>query len=148
MILYRDIRTAIARKIASAFPDAELYDRTQPDEFARPSFWVAFVSDRRRTANCSTVEVDAYFTVVCFLPRDDYGLSGEADLTDRMQELSDCFADGVLSLGNRVLKIKASNGGQDGDTAYLDIQTSWMEERGREPSELPHIEQVITGLDV
>lgn len=143
MMTQRDILDAISELVAQKIPRIKrIYTDLVPHGFLRPCLLMQAVTESQFAVNCKTIGIRSFFTLTVFDTTDDYSHSDTHRLLDLQQELLGLFRSGILRVGNRALNVQASTGGRDWDKAYVDVQTSYYDDRDATPDTTPLIENV------
>ena len=108
------IFNAVAGVIAGEYPERYIYIGQEPDQFKRPSFFLELVTTRRQRQNIGTTETELYLTLTIHETLSEVGAGDQLTALSDMDRILSCFATETLSVGDRVLPVKASSGGQDG----------------------------------
>lgn len=148
MIKLTDILHAVSGPIAGAYPQRVVYIGRQPENFERPSFFLELVTTSRRRQNIGTDETEIYFTLTIHEELDETQAgSQEAALNDQDRILG-LFRMGILRVQDRALPIAASNGGQDGGEAFVELTVTLRDGAGYDPEDgLDLIEEVRVAAD-
>lgn len=123
-----DILDAINLLLVERWPDRTVYVDVCPVDFDRPSFWLAVEKHDLTDANRFLIKNDLQLRLTLYDELDDhyeaswYRLSKETDVvTDLLSR--------VLKVGERHLKLQLKVLPRDPDRAYVQINTSWMDNR-------------------
>lgn len=123
-----EILDAINLLLVERWPKRTVYVDVCPVDFARPSFWLAVEKHDLTDANRFLIKHDLQLRLTLFDELDDhyeaswYRLSQETDIvTDLLCQ--------VLKVGERHLKLQLKVLPRDPDRAYVQINTSWMDNR-------------------
>lgn len=123
-----DILDAINLLLVERWPERTVYVDVCPIDFERPSFWLAVEKHDLTDANRFLIRNDLQLRLTLFDELDDhyeaswYRLSQETDIvTDLLCR--------VLEVGERHLKLQLKVLPRDPDRAYVQINTSWMDNR-------------------
>lgn len=129
MVKSVDIMDAINRELVKAWPKRTVYVDVCPVDFKRPSFWIQEASIQTAPANANMLTITAYFTVTCIDEVDKYYHTKSRRLLADQQAVMDLFRGETIQVGDRILPIRASNGGRDNDMAFVDLQLEFVDER-------------------
>ena len=123
-----EILGAINLLLVERWPERTVYVDVCPIDFERPSFWLAVEKHDLTDANRFLIRNDLQLRLTLFDELDDhyeaswYRLSQETDIvTDLLCR--------VLEVGERHLKLQLKVLPRDPDRAYVQINTSWMDNR-------------------
>lgn len=123
-----EILDAINLLLVGRWPKRTVYVDVCPVDFERPSFWLAVEKHDLTDANRFLIRHDLQLRLTLFDELDDhyeaswYRLSQETDIvTDLLCR--------VLEVGERHLKLQLKVLPRDPDRAYVQINTSWMDNR-------------------
>ena len=123
-----EILDAINLLLVERWPERTVYVDVCPIDFERPSFWLAVEKHDLTDANRFLIRNDLQLRLTLFDELDDhyeaswYRLSQETDIvTDLLCR--------VLEVGERHLKLQLKVLPRDPDRAYVQINTSWMDNR-------------------
>ena len=123
-----EILDAINLLLVERWPTRTVYVDVCPIDFERPSFWLAVEKHDLTDANRFLIRNDLQLRLTLFDELDDhyeaswYRLSQETDIvTDPLCR--------VLEVGERHLKLQLKVLPRDPDRAYVQINTSWMDNR-------------------
>ena len=123
-----EILDAINLLLVERWPMRTVYVDVCPIDFERPSFWLAVEKHDLTDANRFLIRNDLQLRLTLFDELDDhyeaswYRLSQETDIvTDLLCR--------VLEVGERHLKLQLKVLPRDPDRAYVQINTSWMDNR-------------------
>lgn len=123
-----EILDAINLLLVGRWPKRTVYVDVCPVDFERPSFWLAVEKHDLTDANRFLIKHDLQLRLTLFDELDDhyeaswYRLSQETDIvTDLLCR--------VLEVGERHLKLQLKVLPRDPDRAYVQINTSWMDNR-------------------
>lgn len=123
-----DILDSINLLLVEKWPKRTVYVDVCPIDFDRPSFWLAVEKHDLTDANRFLIKHDLQLRLTLYDKRDDhydaswYRLSQETDaVTDLLSR--------VLKVGERHLKLQLKVLPRDPDRAYVQINTSWMDNR-------------------
>ena len=123
-----EILDAINLLLVERWPKRTVYVDVCPVDFERPSFWLAVEKHDLTDANRFLIRHDLQLRLTLFDELDDhyeaswYRLSQETDIvTDLLCR--------VLEVGERHLKLQLKVLPRDPDRAYVQINTSWMDNR-------------------
>jgi len=123
-----EILDAINLLLVERWPTRTVYVDVCPIDFERPSFWLAVEKHDLTDANRFLIRNDLQLRLTLFDELDDhyeaswYRLSQETDIvTDLLCR--------VLEVGERHLKLQLKVLPRDPDRAYVQINTSWMDNR-------------------
>ena len=123
-----EILDAINLLLVERWPKRTVYVDVCPIDFERPSFWLAVEKHDLTDANRFLIRNDLQLRLTLFDELDDhyeaswYRLSQETDIvTDLLCR--------VLEVGERHLKLQLKVLPRDPDRAYVQINTSWMDNR-------------------
>lgn len=140
------IMDAINRELVRQYPDYTVYLDLCPSNFERPSFLIEFITLSQDTANLSTVNQTAYYTVTCYDVVDDYDHSDTTRLLRLQHGVMNLFRSGALDVDGRHIKVSASTGGRDWDRSYVDLQFSYYDDRSDAEDDTPLMERVYTNI--
>lgn len=141
-----DVFNAVAGVIAGEYPERYIYIGQEPDQFERPSFFLELVTTRRQRQNIGTAETELYLTLTIHETLSEVGAGDQLTALSDMDRILSCFAMETLSVGDRVLPVKASSGGQDGGEAWVELTITLRDGVGYEPDKgLPLIRTVKGG---
>ena len=141
------IFNAVAGVIAGEYPERYIYIGQEPDQFKRPSFFLELVTTRRQRQNIGTAETELYLTLTIHETLSEVGAGDQLTALSDMDRILSCFATETLSVGDRVLPVKASSGGQDGGEAWVELTVTLRDGVGYDPDKgLPLIETVKGGV--
>lgn len=123
-----EILDAINLLLVEKWPKRTVYVDVCPVDFDRPSFWLKVEKHDLTDANRYLIRHDLQLRLTLFDELDDhyeaswYRLSQETDIvTDLLCR--------VLKVGERHLKLQLKVMPRDPDRAYVQINTSWMDNR-------------------
>ena len=123
-----DILDSINLLLVEKWPKRTVYVDVCPIDFDRPSFWLAVEKHDLTDANRFLIKHDLQLRLTLYDKRDDhydaswYRVSQETDaVTDLLSR--------VLKVGERHLKLQLKVLPRDPDRAYVQINTSWMDNR-------------------
>lgn len=147
MIQTEQIRDEITRLLAGIKPEA-IYINLCPKDFKRPSYWLETVRVETADVNFSTVKVNAYFMITCFVKLDVRGNVDTKDLTKVQEDVTGLFRDGYIKVADRALTVKASTAGYDTDRSYIDLQFEYFDDRSDDTDDTPTADNVETNMTV
>lgn len=124
-----DVINSIRALIAGNFPGVLVYVNNQGEGFARPSFFISFVTSA--TKNLSKLVFNNLFTiqVVYFAPLDDYKNVDAENQWATWDTLKTTFGNGFFNAGTGVAKIINITGAPRGAEIYLNINLQITEQR-------------------
>lgn len=146
MITTAQIRDAINQLLVEKLQAETVYINRCPKDFKRPSFWLETVRRDTDDVNFSTIKVNVYFSITCFIGMDAYGNSDSMELTNVQDAVVNLFRSGYMKVGDRSLKVKANTAGYDNDRSYVDLQFEFFDDRGEIEETVPLAEEVETDL--
>lgn len=123
-----DILDAINRLLVEQWPTRTVYVDVCPVDFERPSFWLAVEKDDQTDANRVLIRHDLQLRLTLYDQLDEhyeaswYRLSQETDTAQSLLSR-------VLTVGERHLKLQLKTLPRDPDRAYIQINTSWLDNR-------------------
>ena len=123
-----EILDAINARLVEKWPNRTVYVDVCPVDFERPSFWLAVEKHDQTDANRFLLRNDLQLRLTLYDEMEEhyeaswYRLSQEADTA--LSLLSQ-----VLTVGQRHLKLQLKALPRDPDRAYIQINTSWMDNR-------------------
>ena len=124
---------AVSAALHKAFPDRPVYINQQEQDFKRPSFFVDAVYWTRARQNIGTDRTELFLTVYCL---EKLAVNRNGDLALARQtadKVEGLFRMGTLPVGDRVLKVSASRGGQERGECDVDLTISWNDWNGYDP---------------
>lgn len=123
-----EILDAINRLLVGKWPTRTVYVDVCPVDFERPSFWLAVEKHDLADANRFLIKNDLQLRLTIYDELDDHY---EASWYRLSQETDDATAllSQVLTVGQRHLKLQLKVLPRDPDRAYIQINTSWMDNR-------------------
>lgn len=134
MLKTTDILDTINERLVTRWPDRTVYVDVCPIDFDRPSFWLAVEKNDMTDANRFMVRRDLQVRLTLYDQLDEhyeaswYRLAGDVDNAKKLLmtplAVSDSDTGRVRHLS---LTLKALP--RDPDRAYIQINTSWMDER-------------------
>lgn len=144
-----DILNAVAAKLAAGFPDWPVQIEQLDQGFTRPSLLCELLTVRRRRLNIVIDESDIYLTIT-IREKQNPNRKGSMMLTlDHQQQVMELFRLEILPVGERMLPVKASEGGQGEGESYVDLMVTLREPVGFDPDAgLPLIDEVKTHAEV
>ena len=124
----KDITFAINKALALALDTVLFYVNDVPKDFKRPSIFIKFVKIKteRITANQITKEMN--FTVTYFGTVNEYHNTDKLGLYDVLDIIIEVFSAEVLKVGERMVSIKSSFGGENDGEIYVDLTISFSSE--------------------
>lgn len=147
MIQTEQIRDEITRLLAGLKPK-EIYINLCPEDFKRPSFWLETVRVETADVNFSTVKVNAYFMITCYVELNVRGNVDTKDLTKAQENVTGLFRNGYIKVADRALTVKANTAGYDIGKSYVDLQFEYFDDRSDETDDTPTADNVETNLTV
>ena len=124
---------AVSAALHKVFPDRPVYINQQEQDFKRPSFFVDAVYWTRARQNIGTDRTELFLTVYC-LEKLTVNRNGDLALALQTADKGEgLFRLGALPVGDRVLKVSASRGGQDRGECDVDLTVSWNDWNGYDP---------------
>ena len=144
-----DILDAVAAKLAAGFPDWPVQIEQLDQHFSRPALLCELLTVRRRRLNIGVDESDSYLTIT-IREKQNPNRKGDVPLAlAHQQGVMELFRLEVLSVGDRMLPVRASEGGQGEGESYVDLMVTLREPVGFDPdASLPLIENVQTDAKV
>lgn len=123
-----EILDAINRLLVGKWPTRTVYVDVCPIDFERPSFWLAVEKHDLTDANRFLIKNDLQLRLTIYDELDDHY---EASWYRLSQETDDATAllSQVLTVDQRHLKLQLKVLPRDPDRAYIQINTSWMDNR-------------------
>lgn len=148
MVFSKDILDAINLLLVKKWPEWDVNRGFLPKDFQRPSFYIELVKESRRPGNATLLHVIGYYTVVVFVPMDDYGVMKADELLQLQSDVMELFAGEKLKVGGRSLNVTASAGGMNEGEAYVDIQVDYYRPRSAAPDDTPLMGEVTTAVKI
>lgn len=144
-----DILDAVAAKLAAGFPDWPVQIEQLDQHFSRPALLCELLTVRRRRLNIGVDESDIYLTIT-IREKQNPNRKGDVMVTfDHQQQVMELFRLEVLPVGDRMLPVKASEGGQGEGESYVDLMVTLREPVGFDPDAgLPMMEHIQTDAKV
>ena len=145
-----EIIDAISALVVKAIPELKQTHvdlLPSPEDFKRPSVLLEAKGREELDAAARMVEVEEQISIAVFDETDDYSNSSAVRLLELQRKVLAVFADGFVRVGDRALKVTASNGGRDWDVAFADVTFHFFDERGAAPAE-PAMGAVHTEMKV
>lgn len=144
-----DILDAVTAKLAVGFPDWPVQIEQLDQHFSRPALLCELLTVRRRRLNIGVDESDIYLTIT-IREKQNPNRKGDVPLAlAHQQAVMELFRLEVLPVGDRMLPVKASEGGQGEGESYVDLMVTLREPVGFDPDAgLPLIETVKTHAEV
>ena len=123
-----DIVDAINARLVEKWPARTVYIDVCPVDFARPSFWLTVEKYEQSDANCFFVKREAQLKLTIFDEKDEYY---EASWRRLFQDAEDAMAllTPPLKAAGRTLSLQIKALPRDPDAAYLQLTTSWLDNR-------------------
>lgn len=124
----KEITLAINKMLSTVLKDVVFYVNKVPKGFKRPSIYIKFVriKPERITANQINKEID--FTITYFGTADEYYNTDKLGLYDVLDVITDTFSAGILCVGDRMINIKSSYGGENDGEIYVDLTANFTED--------------------
>lgn len=144
MVEAAEIMTAINRLLLTIYPEDMVYIDECPKDFERPGFLIEKVTESINRVSFRVVEVEDYYTVVCFETVNERYDSDSVKLMERQRAVINLFRKGYIRAGDRALKVYASSGGRDDNEAYVDIQFRYFDDvGGKQQQETAELMQAV-----
>ena len=121
------------RRFIKSSPTARSTSTSRNRILKRPSFFVDAVYWTRARQNIGTDRTELFLTVYCL---EKLTVNRNGDLALALQtadKVEGLFRLGALPVGDRVLKVSASRGGQDRGECDVDLTVSWNDWNGYDP---------------
>jgi hypothetical protein len=134
MISIGEIRDAINKLLIDKLGAKTVYIDRCPVDFRRPSYWLEAVRREVSDANFCTVKVKQFFSITCFVSKDEYGNSKSMALTDAQNAVADLFACGYMRVGDRAIQAKATTSGYENDRSFVNLEFEYLDDRPEEES--------------
>lgn len=144
-----DILDAVAAKLASGFPGWPVQIEQLDQHFSRPALLCELLTVRRRRLNIGVDESDIYLTIT-IREKQKPNRKGDVSLTlAHQQAVMELFRLETLPVGERMLPVRASEGGQGEGESYVDLMVTLREPVGFDPDAgLPMMDEIKTHTDV
>lgn len=140
MLSYQQISTELSRLLTEAYPNSSVYVNYLPQDAQRPCFLIQAVATDIQDATCSLVSVTEYMTLSCLIAAD--AANGQEQLTNMQLGVLNLFRQGYLTVSDRAITVRASTGGQEETSAYIELQCIYDDVRTDQIEELPVITEV------
>lgn len=149
MITLTDILNKISAVIAEVFPERYVHINQMPDQYERPAFYLDLVTTRRTRNNVGVDETEIYLTLTITEKLTVERKGDQLAALQDMETVLGLFRMEKLPVGDRVLPVKASSGGQSEGEAYVELTVTLREAIGYEPGKgLAQIESVLSTISV
>ena len=142
MLKTSSIITAVNEAVCTAFPDLTVYINTIAQDMERPSLYIDLLERTETDAGYNLVDVALSVNIVYFAALTASGISDFTAVYDAQDTLIDLFRNGKLDVDDRSLTITVTGNGADIGEAYVRIDTRFLDDRDREPSHQPMIEDI------
>lgn len=123
-----EILDAINLLLVEKWPNRTVYVDVCPVDFDRPSFWLAVEKHDLTDANRFLIKNDLQLRLTLFDELDDHYEASWYRLSQETDAVTDLLCR-VLKVGERHLKLQLKVLPRDPDRAYVQINTSWMDNR-------------------
>ena len=123
-----EILDAINLLLVEKWPKRTVYVDVCPVDFERPSFWLAVEKHDLTDANRFLIKNDLQLRLTLFDELDDHYEASWYRLSQETDAVTDLLCR-VLKVGERHLKLQLKVLPRDPDRAYVQINTSWMDNR-------------------
>ena len=123
-----EILDAINLLLVEKWPNRTVYVDVCPVDFDRPSFWLAVEKHDLIDANRFLIKNDLQLRLTLFDELDDHYEASWYRLSQETDAVTDLLCR-VLEVGERHLKLQLKVLPRDPDRAYVQINTSWMDNR-------------------
>ena len=123
-----EILDAINLLLVEKWPNRTVYVDVCPVDFDRPSFWLAVEKHDLTDANRFLIKNDLQLRLTLFDELDDHYEASWYRLSKETDAVTDLLCR-VLKVGERHLKLQLKVLPRDPDRAYVQINTSWMDNR-------------------
>lgn len=129
MITPDKILAALGAVLGAACPACKIYTDEVPQNFARPSLYVALTTSAREPITRGTMRSTERYAVYCFTPTDDYGYSAVADLLALQDRVLAALDAGFLCVDARAASITAAAAQPQADYAEVTVSVTYTEAR-------------------
>ena len=123
-----EVLDSINRLLLTKWPDRTVYVDVCPVEFDRPSFWLAVQKHNMTDANRYLIKHDLQLKLTIYDQLDEHYEASWYRLSKETDEAAELLSQ-VLVVGKRHLKLGLKMLPRDPDRAYIQINTSWMDNR-------------------
>lgn len=123
-----EILDAINLLLVEKWPKRTVYVDVCPLDFDRPSFWLAVEKNDLTDANRFLIKHDLQLRLTIYDELDEHYEASWYRLSQETDTVTDLLSR-VLKVGSRHLKLQLKVLPRDPDRAYIQINTSWMDDR-------------------
>lgn len=124
-----------------------VYQDEVPQDFDRPSLYVALLSASREPITRGTMQNTERYTIYCFTPTDDYGYGDAAELMALQDRVVQVLDAGYIPVDDRAVTITAVSAQQpQADYAVVNIDAVYVEARQEQKKEYDLMQVVNTEL--
>ena len=129
-----DLVNAINTRLVEKWPDRTVYIDVCPVDFARPSFWLTVEQYTQTDANRYLVKREVRLKLTIYDEKDEHYESSWKRLFQVAADATNLLTPPLKAAGRTVsLQIKALP--RDPDASYLQLTTSWLDNRPETESE-------------
>lgn len=112
MVAPDGIIAALKGALAAACPDCKIYTDEVPQDFERPSLYIALISAVREPITRGTMQNTEMYRVYCFTPIDDYGYSASDELLALQNRVLVVLDAGFIRVDDRAVSVTATTAAQ------------------------------------
>ena len=147
MVVPSKIIAALKGTFAAACPECTIYQDEVPQDFDRPSLYVALLSASRGPITRGTMQNTERYAVYCFTPTDDYGYSDAAELMALQERVVQALDAGYIPVDDRAVTLTAVSAQQpQADYAVVNIDAIYVEARQEQKKEYDLMQVVNTKI--